>query len=209
MVRGRFTSAPALLKLSAASCEESSILKRKEPFCFARVRHGKPRGMRWLTDSKRSKSLMKKADLITGVFLLILSGYVINEALGMTPSRTFGPGSGFLPLWLGVILAVLSLILLAGAALRATDEQDHSPFPGKTGIIAVVKVLGGLALFTLLMETAGFITSIFLFVAYLMKVVERERWPMTALIAVLTTAGLYIVFHVLLGVTLPRNMFGF
>lgn len=152
---------------------------------------------------------MKKADLITGILLLILSGYVINEALGMTPSRTFGPGSGFLPLWLGVILAVLSLILVVGAALRPKDAQDRSPFPGKEGIIAVVKCLGGLALFTILMETAGFITNTFLFVAYLMKVVEHERWTMTVLIAFLMTAGLYIVFHVLLGITLPRNVFGF
>ena len=106
-------------------------------------------------------------------------------------------------------MAVLSLILVVGAALRPKDARDRSPFPGKKGIIAVVKCLGGLAFFTILMETAGFITNTFLFVAYLMKVVENERWPMTVLIAFLMTAGLYIVFHVLLGITLPRNMFGF
>ena len=49
----------------------------------------------------------------------------------------------------------------------------------------------------------------FLFVAYLMGAVERERLSMTALNSpLLTTAGLYLIFHVLLGITLPRNMFG-
>lgn len=152
---------------------------------------------------------MKKADLITGIVLLILSGYVITEALQMPPSATFGPGSGFLPFWLGVILAALSLYLIVKTSLRRKDESDVPPFPGKQGILTVVKVLAGLALFTILMETLGFIVNTFLFVAYLMGVVQREGRRSVLLTAVLTTAGLYIVFQVLLGIALPRNMFGF
>jgi hypothetical protein len=45
-------------------------------------------------------------------------------------------------------------------------------------------------------------------VFYLLGFVERERLPMTALVAFLTTAGLYLIFQVVLGITLPRNMFG-
>jgi uncharacterized BrkB/YihY/UPF0761 family membrane protein len=59
------------------------------------------------------------------------------------------------------------------------------------------------------METAGFIVNTFIFVIYLMKVVQRERWWMALLIAAAATACLHVVFHVLLGITLPRNMFGF
>lgn len=152
---------------------------------------------------------MKKADLITGVVLLVLAGYVIYEALLMPPSRTFGPGSGFFPLWLGIILAGLSLILVVGAAVRPKDSNDVSPFPARQALFAVTKVLGGLILFTLLMETMGFIVDTFIFVLYLMKVVQQERWWVTLLIAAATTACLYIVFHVLLGISLPRNIFGF
>jgi putative tricarboxylic transport membrane protein len=152
---------------------------------------------------------MKKADLVTGVVLLVLAGYVIFEAWQMPPSGTFGPGSGFFPFWLGILLAGLSLILVVGAAVRPKDSTDVSPFPARQALFAVAKVLGGLILFTLLMETMGFIVNTFIFVVYLMKVVPRERWWMAILIAVATTACLYIVFQVLLGITLPRNMFGF
>lgn len=152
---------------------------------------------------------MKKADLITGIVLLVLSGYVITQAWRMPPSATFGPGSGFLPFWLGVILAALSLLLIVKASLRQKGESDAPLFPGRQGLLTVVKVLGGLALFALLMETLGFIASSFLFVAYLMRVVQGDRWKPVLLTAVLTTAGLYVVFHVLLGIALPRNMFGF
>ena len=152
---------------------------------------------------------MKKADLITGVVLLVLAGYVIYEAWLMPPSGTFGPGSGFFPFWLGIILAGFSLILIVGAAVRKKDPSDVSPFPARQALFAVTKVLGGLVIFTVLMETLGFLANTFFFVTYLMKVVQRERWWVTLLISVGTTACLYIVFQVLLGISLPRNMFGF
>ncbi len=157
----------------------------------------------------KGKNPMKKADWITGIVLLVLAGYVIYEAWLMPPSGTFGPGSGFFPFWLGIILAGLSLILMTGAALRPKDPNEASPFPARQAFFAVIKVLGGLVIFTVLMETLGFILNTLVFVTYLMKIVQKERWWMTFLIAVATTACLYIVFQVLLGITLPRNQFGF
>ncbi|MHB8907432.1 MAG: tripartite tricarboxylate transporter TctB family protein [Syntrophales bacterium] len=153
---------------------------------------------------------MKKADLITGVVLLVLSGFVIREAWLMPPSATFGPGSGFLPLWLGLILAVLAVILLATTwTRRATEKDGISPFPGKKALIAIGSVLGGLAVYISLIEVVGFLLDTFLYVAFLLGVVERESWLRTLLVAASTTAGLYLIFQVLLGVTLPSNMFGF
>lgn len=152
---------------------------------------------------------MKKADLITGIVLLILSGYVIYEATMMPPSGTFGPGSGFFPFWLGIILAVLALILMVGAALRTQGEEDAHPFPAWSTMAIVGKILGGLILFAVLMETVGFTVNTLLFVTYLMKVVQKERWSQTIVIAVATTACLFIVFQLLLGITLPKNEFGF
>jgi putative tricarboxylic transport membrane protein len=153
---------------------------------------------------------MKKADLITGVILLVISGYVIQEAWRMPPSATFGPGSGFLPFWLGVLLTVLAVILLATAWRRqATEKDSKSPFPRKRALIAIGSVLGGLAVYIVLIEVLGYLVDTFLYVAFLLGIVERERWPMTVGVAVLTTAGLYLIFQVLLGITLPSNMFGF
>lgn len=152
---------------------------------------------------------MKKADLISGVVLLALSGFVFYRSWLMPDSRTFGPGPAFLPAWLGVVLTVLATILIIGALLRRPSVEDKNPFPMGSAMVAVGKVLGGLAVFALLMETVGFIVNTFAFVLYLMRATQRERWPMAALIAVLTTAGLYIVFSVLLKISLPTNNYGF
>lgn len=152
---------------------------------------------------------MKKADLITGIVLLVLSGFVLFKSWLMPPSLTFGPGPAFLPGWLGVLLAGLATILVIGALRRTPDAGTEVLFPARKEIFAVLKVLGGLAVYTLLLDTVGFIVNTFAFVLYLMRATQREPWPMAALIAVLTTAGLYVVFQVLLGITLPRNVLGF
>jgi hypothetical protein len=38
--------------------------------------------------------------------------------------------------------------------------------------------------------------------------VEHEKWPLTLMVAVITTAALFITFQLLLQITLPSNMFG-
>lgn len=152
---------------------------------------------------------MKKADLITGCILLVLSGFVIRESWLMPPSATFGPGPGFLPFWMGVILAGLAVILLLTAWGRKVAPAEPPVFPGRKALTAVGLALLGLALYTVLMAPLGFLANTLLFVAFLMGVVQREKFKLTAGVAVLTTAGLYIVFHVLLGITLPRSPLGF
>ncbi len=153
---------------------------------------------------------MKKADLITGVVLLVLSGFVIWEASQMPPSATFGPGSGFLPFWLGVLLAALATILFVSAWRRpATEKDSESVFPGKHALFAITSVLVGLAGYILLIEVLGYLVDTFLFIVFLMKAVEREKWPLTLMVAVGTTAVLFITFKFLLRITLPSNIFGF
>jgi putative tricarboxylic transport membrane protein len=153
---------------------------------------------------------MKKADMMTGIFLLVLSGFVMWEALQMPPSATFGPGSGFLPFWLGVVLVVLATILIVSAKRRqAADKDEKAVFPGKQALLAITVVLCGLAGYILLIDVLGYLVDTFLFIVFLVKVVEREKWPLTIKVALATTAGLYITFQVLLKITLPSNMFGF
>jgi putative tricarboxylic transport membrane protein len=153
---------------------------------------------------------MKKAEMITGVVLLALSGFVIWGALEMPPSSSFGPGAGFLPFWLGLLLAVLATILFLSAWRRqATEKDNQSVFPGKQALIAIAAVMVGLAVYIFLIETLGYLLDTFLLIVFLMKAVEREKWPLTLTVAVVTTAALFFTFQILLKITLPSNMFGF
>jgi putative tricarboxylic transport membrane protein len=152
---------------------------------------------------------MKKADLITGIVLLVLAGLVIWGSWEMPSSATFGPGPAFLPFWLGVLLAVFATILFVSTWSRQTTEKDSEPvFPAKQALFVITLVLVGLAGYILLIEVLGYLVDTFLFIVFLMKAVEREKWPLTLMVAVGTTVVLFLTFQVLLQITLPSNMFG-
>ena len=152
---------------------------------------------------------MKKTDLITAIVLLVLSGYVIQDAWQMPPSATFGPGPSFLPFWLGVVLAVFATILFVSAWCRQATKKDSEPvFPGKQALLGIVLILVGLAGYIFLVEVLGYLVDTFLFIVFLMKVVEHEKWRLTLTVAVSTTAALFIIFQFLLQIKLPSNMFG-
>jgi len=42
-----------------------------------------------------------------------------------------------------------------------------------------------------------------------LRIVERMGWPTTVTVAIANAAGLYVVFQMLLGVSLPKNILGF
>jgi putative tricarboxylic transport membrane protein len=152
---------------------------------------------------------MKKADIFTGIILLVLSGYMIVVSSQMKSPGSLGTGAGFLPFWLGVALAVLSVVLIVSARRYPIDVANRSPFPAKQAFISIMLVLAGLAGYIMLMERLGFIVNTFLFVTFLMKVVERAHWRKSLQVSVLATGALYVVFQVLLSIGLPKNMFGF
>jgi putative tricarboxylic transport membrane protein len=152
---------------------------------------------------------MRRADQITGVVVLIFSLAVIEGARRMPPSGTFGPGAGFLPFWLGVAMGVLAIILLVNASREPVRASAGSPFPKGRAVVAILETVGALAVFILLLETLGFLVSIALLTAFLLRIVERVGWLTTVTVAVANSAGLYVVFQMLLGVSLPKNIFGF
>jgi putative tricarboxylic transport membrane protein len=144
---------------------------------------------------------------VTGIIVLIFSLAVMEEARRMPASATFGPGPGFLPLWLGALLAVLAVLLTVGG--WRTSGTGGRLFPGAAGLLPVGLTLGGLAAYILLMERLGFLLATGLLAAFLLGVVERERWWMALVIGALNTLALYVIFYRLLGVSLPRNALGF
>src|SRR5512136_1782070 len=98
---------------------------------------------------------MRRADQITGIIVLIFSAAVIEGARRMPPSGTFGPGAGFLPFWLGVAMAVLSIVLLVNARREPVQASDRSPFPRGRAVLSILETVGALAAFILLLETLG------------------------------------------------------
>ena len=124
-------------------------------------------------------------------------------------TSSIGPGMGFLPFWLGVLLVCCSIYLIVSSQLRSTDTKKKAIFPDRQGMLGVIYIAASLAAWISLMEVLGFFLDTLLFNAFLLGVVLRKEWKRTFLISFLTAGALYLIFQVFLKVLLPENMFGF
>ncbi|HXZ43929.1 MAG TPA: tripartite tricarboxylate transporter TctB family protein [archaeon] len=152
---------------------------------------------------------MRRADQVTGVIVLLFSVALMVGSWRMPPSATFGPGAGFLPFWCGALLALLSVLLASNTFWQSAALPTKVVFPSGRALLRLGTVIASLAAYILTLETLGFLVGTGLLTAFLLGVVEREKWSTSILVAVLNSAGLYVVFQVLLGVNLPTNRFGF
>jgi len=150
---------------------------------------------------------MRHADRIAGAALLAFAVAFSAGALKYyTYSGPGGPGSAFLPFWLGVVMAALAGMLLLGAL--------RSPYPGDDwlpqgdGRKRLVVVLGVTTAFVALLNVVGMILGTALFLVVLMRVLDRTAWPLTLSVAVATATLNYLVFTYWLRVPFPVSVFG-
>jgi putative tricarboxylic transport membrane protein len=150
---------------------------------------------------------MRRADQVSGALLLVFG---IGFAVGArrypywTPN---GPGSGFLPLWLGLTMAVLAAALLVGATLRA--DPGGAWLPGGRAFTRLIVVVAATALFIWLMPWLGMTLGTFLFLVALLRFLEGHEWGTTLGVAVATATVNWLVFMYWLSVPFPIGVLGF
>ena len=151
---------------------------------------------------------MRRADLIAGAGLFALgvafSGMALWKYTYWGPT---GPGSGFLPLWLGLTMAILAAGLLIGA-WRAR-EPGARWLPEGAGLRRLVVVLGVTAGLVALLKVIGMVVGTVLFLVVILRLVEGIRWRTTLAIAIGAAAFNYLVFTYWLRVPFPVGVLGF
>jgi putative tricarboxylic transport membrane protein len=119
-----------------------------------------------------------------------------------------GPGPGFFPLWIGLLLAALSILLVAlqfrDAAAGNGPEKIHWRGTGRV-LVGWLAVMVAAAL----LKPAGFVVSYVLLTAFLILVVFRQRWTAAAAVSLGSAAAFWLLFVKLLNVRLPAGPWGF
>jgi len=115
------------------------------------------------------------------------------------------PGPGLFPLICGGGIVVLSLLwIYRGRMARFCSEPLWPEAEWKRPATAVVILIG----YTAVMEYIGYSLSTLIFLIAWQVIVEQENWRRTAVIAVIGTVSMYILFVYLLGVALPPGLIG-
>jgi putative tricarboxylic transport membrane protein len=150
---------------------------------------------------------MRTTGVISAVTLLGLALTALLEASKLPFGRLGSPQAGFFPLILAVLLAIFSLILMVQAIAGRKEKSWASHGPAAIWK-KVVLAIGALVVFGLLFESLGYILSTFLFIAFLLRAVERQKWSLVVVVACLTSLTTYLVFGLLLNTPLPGGILG-
>ena len=146
---------------------------------------------------------MRTADRITAALLLAFSAAFAAGALKYyTWWGDSGPGSAFLPFWLSLVMGALALGLVLRAPVAGSEW-----LPGRAGAQRVLAVLGVTVAFVVLMQVIGMIVGIALFLAVLMRYLERQPWWLTVAVSLAAAGVNWLVFEHWLRVPLPQGVF--
>ncbi len=154
---------------------------------------------------------MKRIDQISALTLLLVAAFYGYEAsrLPFWKDTTFG--SGFFPLFLGLLLAVVSVLILARASLRGSADAPPTGgfLPSREGRIKLVYLVGGLVAAISILELVGFVLTSLVFLSCLFVALEPEKkWMPQLLTAAGIVAVFYVFFVLLLRTQLPRGLLG-
>jgi putative tricarboxylic transport membrane protein len=150
---------------------------------------------------------MRRADQVTGLLLLVFGISFAVGARGFPYATSTGPGSGFLPFWLGVVMAVMALMLVISATRQADPGEAWLPTGRPLARIGVVIV--ATALLIALMPLVGMALGTVLFLVGLLHFLEGHGWGVTLGVAAGTAVVNWLIFSFWLGVPFPLGPFGF
>jgi len=140
----------------------------------------------------------RSADFWSGLALGGLGAYIIVVASRWEYMGQDGPGPGFFPLWYGIVMAALSLMLMVSSVTsRETQVIDWSAARSAFLTWAAFSVM------VAALKLVGFVIGFAALTFFIVLVMYRKPLRVAAMTALLLAAGFYLVFPVALGVQLP------
>jgi putative tricarboxylic transport membrane protein len=137
----------------------------------------------------------RSPDFWSGLALAALGGYIVYAARGWEYLGEDGPGPGFFPLWYGIAMLALSLMLVS-------SSKEHRKLEWK-GIGRAFGAWVAFAISVAVIKLAGFLVALAALTFFIVTVMYRRPLAVAALVAIGVAAGFYAVFPLALGVALP------
>jgi putative tricarboxylic transport membrane protein len=149
----------------------------------------------------------KNGDLWSGLFLMIVSGLVIREALELEVGTPTNPGSGFMVFGAAVALGLLALrqcVTVCATRAHATESAAERIRWGR-----ILAAISAMVLYILTLQSVGYLVCTFLLLSFLFQVLERGHWIARTIGAAATSFATYVIFAKMLQLNLPRGLITF
>lgn len=139
----------------------------------------------------------RRQDRIAAGVLCAIGIFVIVTAVQLGIGTPEAPRAGLWPLVVGVVLTFTSLMVVREPMAEVVERFDRSLVTVVGGVVAI-------AAYAWLLERVGFELPTILMLILWLKVFGRESWRITAIVAVASAVVVYLLFIVLLNVSLPH-----
>src|SRR4030042_2536161 len=135
---------------------------------------------------------MKRLDQKSSFFWMVVSAVTVFLSSKLPFGSFANPGAGFLPLSVGVLMFLLSLLLFVQSFSKGEGRIKTLLAKGGTG--RVLLILLSLIFYGLFLEKLGFILMTFLLMAFLLLGIGKVRRSLVIFLSLVSSLGCYGVF---------------
>lgn len=147
---------------------------------------------------------MKAAEIWFSLFLLIVALVMFIVGLTYPYETQYGPGPGFLPVWVSGLTVLFTAILIL-TMLRKENEGKF--FISKEGLKKYLIFISLLVAAILLTNVLGLMLSLGLFSLVIFKYIEKYNWKKSLSVSFGTMFVLFIIFKLWLRIPTPSGLF--
>jgi hypothetical protein len=151
---------------------------------------------------------MERRDLLSGLFLLLISLVVSIMAFRLGLGTGGNPGAGFAAFGIALILGFLSLGLIIQALIKGFRQAKPAPELPEIKLRKPAFILLVLAGYGVFFNVLGFPLATFLLMMLLVWVFGRQKPTLALTVSILTTVSAYALFIVAFELPLPRGIVG-
>jgi putative tricarboxylic transport membrane protein len=151
---------------------------------------------------------MKRPYQITSVVLMLVAAFLARESLRLRYYTPLGPGPGFFPLWLSLLLALLAAAMFWQATFGKPEAMPADFYTDRRGYLRMGAVVAALVGVIMLIGPLGFRLVMLAFYLFVLTALGRQHPLLTAIIALAGSFGVYHVFVKWLATPLPIGPFG-
>jgi putative tricarboxylic transport membrane protein len=154
-------------------------------------------------------SLGKRINQVFALLWVVMGVLVFMQARNLEYMAEYGPGPGFVPIWLGGVIILLGLVSLAQVTFSPQDVHDALVLPSKHAGSQMFLVMFGFFCFAFFCEQVGFLLCIGLLFLFLLVFVERKGWKFSLAVSAISILAFWAVFELWLTLRLPTGFLGF
>ncbi len=159
---------------------------------------------------KKGGSRMQRDEMVVGIVIFLFGAITTLLSLRM-PIGTFRiAGTGMFPLFLGILLMILSGAFILKIFFQGKKEQvkKEPSIESSESPIQLILFLGAMVLATLFFNQLGYPLTSFLLMVALLRILGIKRWGQNILISVVTAVGSYFLFVKWLDIPMPKGWIG-